>query len=69
MRSGVGAFCLGTNFVDRRRLRFVEEVFFAVVECVVLVLEGVEELVACFLVAARRAQTGAQSARHSKAKK
>lgn len=68
MRSAVGAFCFGTNFVERRRLRFVEEVFFVGVVWVVLP-EELEEPLVCFLVAARLAQTGAQSVRHSKTKR
>ena len=71
MRSAVGAFCLGTNLVDRRRLRLVE-VFLAVVvecECVVLLLEldGREELLVCFLaLEARCAHAGMQIATHTK---
>jgi len=69
MRSGVGAFCRGTNFVARRRLLWVVAVLCAVLAWLVWeVLDAADGLFVCFLrVAARSAASGPSIARATKA--
>lgn len=65
MRSAAGAFCFGTNLVDRRRLRRVVVFLLGVV-----FLAVVDDLEVCFLVvAALSVHAGAQIARHNKIRK